>query len=420
MSKSITIEDFNERSLLSSIIYSDSIDVDFIDTILNYVPERMFTNPLNRKVHKLIEEIRNEDGENIVGTKYFSTKITLIAQLELSGLDRHIMDMSEQYVSHKTWRYWAKKIQEKYFEQKFSIAKSKEEFEDIIEEQQNLSLETDMCSVADGAEEVITQYENAKKSAIFTPYPSLNKAIGSLQGGDMITFAGSTGGGKTCFMLNLALGMAEAGKRVDIFSLEMPRWQLQQRMICSRAEIDCKKFRAFSLTDEDKKKYFDYANNEFKQLPIRIYKKQSVGIEAIRNIEMKSNADIVFIDYLGLINSYNNRNTYDKVSEISRQIKLLAMQSNKPIVALHQLNRSFQERDDKTPKTSDLRDSGKIEQDSDMIWFVYRPGLFDNSVSQEKMKFIVAKNRHGDTNVELDFVFNGQNQRVSEPIKMIV
>ena len=123
MSKSITIEDFNERSLLSSIIYSDSIDVDFIDTILNYVPERMFTNPLNRKVHKLIEEIRNEDGENIVGTKYFSTKITLIAQLELSGLDSHIMDMSEQYVSHKTWRYWAKKIQEKYFEQKFSIAK---------------------------------------------------------------------------------------------------------------------------------------------------------------------------------------------------------------------------------------------------------------------------------------------------------
>ena len=129
---------------------------------------------------------------------------------------------------------------------------------------------------------------------------------------------------------------------------------------------------------------------------------------------MKSDADIVFIDYLGLIDSYGNKSSYEKYSEISRNIKLIAMATNKPIVALHQLNRSFQDREDKKPKVSDLRDSGKIEQDADMIWLVYRPWMFDPEYAKEDIRFILAKDRHGASNQEIPLIFNGMYQQILE------
>ena len=136
---------------------------------------------------------------------------------------------------------------------------------------------------------------------------------------------------------------------------------------------------------------------------------------------MKSDADIVFIDYLGLINSYANKGTYERFSEISRNIKLLAMASNKPIIALHQLNREFQNREDKTPRLSDIRDSGKIEQDADMVVFVHRPGIYEpEKYSDSEMQIIVAKNRFGTSNKTLRFIFNGKNQRITEPMKIAV
>ena len=94
------------------------------------------------------------------------------------------------------------------------------------------------------------------------------------------------------------------------------------------------------------------------------------------------------------------------------------MQSNKPIVCLHQLNREIQNRDDKLPKISDLRDSGKIEQDADMIWFVNRPFCYDQTKSPEDMLFMVSKNRHGKNNVTIPMVFNGMHQKITEPMKV--
>jgi replicative DNA helicase len=198
----------------------------------------------------------------------------------------------------------------------------------------------------------------------------------------------------------------------------MPMKQLRRRMICSLAEIDSSKFRKFELSDEEKNRYNQYATTEFDKLPIKIFKQQSVTVDYIRTIEMKSDSDIVFIDYLGLIDSYGNKASYEKFSEISRNIKLLAMQSNKPIVCLHQLNREIQNRDDKLPKISDLRDSGKIEQDADMIWFVHRPFCYDATKSQEEMLFMVAKNRHGMNNATIPMVFNGMHQKITEPMKV--
>lgn len=404
---------YAEKTVLGIILFSENIGIETIDRVLSCTTENMFIDYQARAVYKAIKETYKEHSE-IIGTSHYVYKINLMVSIEHKNMEMYVFDLEKHWSPLQTLDYWLNKVQDEYFAIRFEEAKTEREFIEIIAEKEKYKIITDMDNIANECDKVLNEYENRKKSAIFTSYPSINQYIGSLQGGDMIVLAGSTGGGKTCMMLNLALGIAKQGKKVDIFSLEMPKAQLQQRIICSEAKIDAQKFRAFSLSNEEKSRFNKYATNEFKKLNIRIFKKQTVTIEEIRRIERKSNADIIFIDYLGLIDSYGNKSSYEKFSEISRNIKLLAMESNKPIIALHQLNREFQNREDKKPKTSDLRDSGKIEQDADMIWFVYRPAIFDASKKQDELVFIIAKNRHGETNKEVNLQFIGKYQQVIE------
>ena len=414
---------YNECTLLSIILFSNEINEKTVEKIFRYVPEKMFTGVSTEIIYKNIKYLCDTEDIKLLGTSHFLTKVAMMSEIEFKDVCAFIAGLEDYFSPTATIDIWIKKIQDTYFKKRFKNASSKKEFEEINSEIEFYTLQSDMADIHEDSNLILDEYETRKNTALFTPYQKINSLIGSLQGGDMIVLAGSTGGGKTCFMLNLAVGMAKQGKKIDIFSLEMPRQQLQQRIICSEALIDSKKFRSFSLNDEDREKYNRYINNEFRKLNIRIFKQQTVSIDLIKNIEMSSDADVVFIDYLGLINSYGNKNSYDKFSEISRNIKLIAMASNKPIIALHQLNREFQNREDKTPKVSDLRDSGKIEQDADMIWFVYRPGLFEDprnlTESQQaemhkKMKFILAKNRHGETNREVELNFDGQFQKIRE------
>ena len=413
-------DQYNEDTLGGTLLYAEKpfIDIEACNRVFKYVPSRMLYNRRAKKVYDIIQDLCHTEDADLIGTKQFADKIRMIASLEEDNLDYYVMDLYEKSSTMGTINYWMKKIQKTYFAQRYKEASTEEEFLQIVEERQNLSMETDMVKASYKAEEDIEDYEREKDTAVFTPYPSINKVIGSLQGGDMIVLGATPGSGKTAMLLNMAVGMAKEGKKVDIFSLEMPMKQLRRRMICSLAEIDSSKFRKFELSDEEKNRYNQYAITEFDKLPIKIFKQQSVTVDYIRTIEMKSDADIVFIDYLGLIDSYGNKASYEKFSEISRNIKLLAMQSNKPIVCLHQLNREIQNRDDKLPKISDLRDSGKIEQDADMIWFVHRPFCYDATKSQEEMLFMVAKNRHGMNNATVPMVFNGMHQKITEPMKV--
>ena len=401
-----------EKVALAIILFSDNIKEEFLNNFFYYTNENMFIDKMAKATYIAIKDNYKRISD-MIGTKHFAYNINLIVEIE-TGVKNYIYSFEDEWVSSVTMKNWITRIQNTYFEMKFKNAKNEKEFNEIIREKDKYIITTEMTNISDDGENILKNYEERKKTAIFTPYPSINEIVGSLQGGDMVVLAGSSGGGKTCMMLNLATGIAKQGKKVDIFSLEMPKSQLQQRIICSEALIDASKFRAFSLTPDEKKKFDDYATNDFKKMNISIFKKQTVGIEEIRRIERKSKSDIIFIDYLGLIDSFSNKSSYEKYSEISRNIKLLAMETNKPVICLHQLNRNFQEREDKKPKTSDLRDSGKIEQDADMIWFVYRPSLFDNKHPEDEIVFIVAKNRHGEVNKEVSMRFVGKYQKVFE------
>ena len=407
---------FDEKTLMSILLCSEGIDEVTVEKVFNHVPDKMLLDRHSKGVYSVIKELYHADDRELLGSHHFLHKVMQMASMEVYEGDTYLSDIEHYWMPPATVNTWVKKIQKRYFDNRFKDACNEEEFEDVISEKQRYSIEVRMTDISDDACKAITLYEQKKDTAIFTNIKSIDNSIGSLQGGDMIVLAGATGGVKTCFMLNIAKNIAKQGKKVDIFSLEMPRYQLQQRIICSEACIDASKFRSFSLTEDDKKKYYEYANGEFKNLQMRIFSKQTVTIEEIKQIEMKSDADIVFIDYLGLIDSYGNKSSYEKYSEISRNIKLIAMATNKPIVALHQLNRSFQDREDKKPKVSDLRDSGKIEQDADMIWLVYRPWMFDPQYSKEDIRFILAKDRHGASNQEVPLIFNGMYQQILERV----
>lgn len=410
--------EYNEATLISTLLYAEKpfLDLYIAKRVFRYVPSKMIFSKSVRTIYEIIKDLCKTEDSELIGTKQFVDKVRLIAGLE-AKLDGYVVDLYNYATTAGTIDYWIKKIQKEYFVECYRKAGNKADFLKIIDEEQEYALETDMVDVSFHAEDAISDYNIRKEKAVFTQYPSINKVIGSFQSGDMVVLAATPGCGKTCMLLNLAIGIASQGKKVDIFSLEMPREQLQQRIICSIAEVNASKFRTFELSEKDKKAYMEGAKS-LKNMPIRIFKDQTVGIETIKAIEMKSNSDIVFIDYLGLIDSFSNKASYEKFSDISRTIKLTAMLTKKPFIALHQLNRNIQDRDDKKPRISDLRDSGKIEQDADMILFVHRDFCFDDSKNPEDMNFIVAKNRHGTANITIPLIFNGMYQKITERIKI--
>ena len=408
--------ELEEMTLLAILLFSDNASKDLYDRVFAYTSENMFIDYRCRAIYNVIKE-NYESNTDILGSEHFTYKVSCIMEIEHKVPQIFIIDLQEHWMPIQVLDRFIKQVQDTYFEKEFKEAANEEDYKRILSLKEKYTMTDEMVSIASDANVFVTDYEKRKGSAVFTDYPSIDNAIGSIQGGDMIVLAGGTGGGKTCFMLNLVNKIAKQGKKVDVFSLEMPKIQLQQRMICAEVGIDASKFRKFTLTKEDKEKYNNYANSEFNKLNIRIFKNQTVSVEKIRAIETKSDADVVFIDYLGLINSFSNKGTYDRFSEISRCIKLLAMACNKPIIALHQLNRDFQNRDDKTPRLSDIRDSGKIEQDADMVWFVHRPYIYEpEKYQKEDLRLIIAKNRHGNSNQEIKLKFNGTNQRITEPI----
>ena len=223
--------------------------------------------------------------------------------------------------------------------------------------------------------------------------------------------------GKTCFMLNLLTNMAEHNIKVLLFSLEMPLKQLQNRIIASRTGINAEKFRKFNMDNFEIKKYTDYATGEdFKKLQIEVCTKYDLTTTDIRNIVSASDADIVFIDYLGLIRSEIRGSVYEQVSAISRDLKLIANETNKPFIVAQQLNRIKNERKQKKPVLSDIRDSGKIEQDADTILFVFREAYYNPAIANDTMTIIIPKSRHTGGRCELKFNYDPNSQKIEDKI----
>lgn len=244
-----------------------------------------------------------------------------------------------------------------------------------------------------------------------TGYPDLDRMLSGLKPSELIILAARPGVGKTAFALNVAQNVAVRSEMpVAIFSLEMAATQLVQRMICAEGNIDAQHMRTGYFTDDDWHK-LTMAIGTLSGAPIFIDDTPGITINEIRakcrRLKTEAGLGLIMLDYLQLITGHRGGdNRQQEISEISRTLKLLARELECPVIALSQLSRAVEQRQDKRPMLSDIRESGSIEQDADVVAFLYRDDYYDKETEKKNIiEVIVGKQRSGPTGtVELAFL----------------
>jgi len=237
-----------------------------------------------------------------------------------------------------------------------------------------------------------------------TGFIELDRMTAGFQKNDLIIVAARPSVGKTAFALNIAQNVAtKTDETVAIFSLEMGAEQLVMRMLCAEGNIDSQNLRTGSLTDEDWKK-LTMAMGSLSNANIFIDDTPGIKITDIRSkcrrLKQEHGLGLVIIDYLQLIqgSGRSSENRQQEVSEISRSLKALAREMEVPVIALSQLSRGVEQRQDKRPMMSDIRESGSIEQDADIVAFLYREDYYDKETENKNIiEIIIAKQRNGPT-----------------------
>jgi replicative DNA helicase len=234
-----------------------------------------------------------------------------------------------------------------------------------------------------------------KLSGIQTGFKDLDQMLGGLQNSDLLILAGRPSMGKTAFSINLAVnackamlknhkgGEGEHPPSVGFFSLEMSSEQLAARMIAMESGVDSSKMRVGSLTDEEFGKLVQ-GSNSLHKIPFFLDDTPALSISALRTrarrLKRKNNLGVLLVDYLQLLkgsSKASEANRVQEVSEITQGLKAIAKELNIPVIALSQLSRAVEQRDDKRPQLSDLRESGSIEQDADVVMFIYREEYYE-------------------------------------------
>ena len=264
---------------------------------------------------------------------------------------------------------------------------------------------------------LIDVYENLNELAknkgmipgLTTGFSELDNMISGLNKTDLVLVASRPGMGKTSIALNMALAAAKKERKpIAIFSLEMSKEQLAARLLAAEAFVDSKKLLTGDLNENDWTK-IAIASESLSRCDIRIDDNPTVTPAEIKaKCRRVDGLGLVIIDYLQLmqLSGRRNENRVQEVSEISRSLKIMAKELSVPVLCLSQLSRANEKRTDKRPMLSDLRESGAIEQDADIIMFLYREDYYDEDTDRRNIaECIVAKNRHGSTGtIELQWV----------------
>jgi len=250
-------------------------------------------------------------------------------------------------------------------------------------------------------------------TGVATGFTKLDEITSGLQNSDLIIIAGRPGMGKTAFALNIAKNAAvDTQVPIAVFSLEMSKEQLSMRMLSSESRIDSSKMRKGFISQNDWMKITEAAG-VLSEAPIYIDDSPNISVLEIRaksrRLKLDKDIGLIIVDYVQLMKGPASAERRDlEISEISRSLKALAKELNIPVIALSQLNRELEKRSDKRPQLADLRESGALEQDADVVAFIYREELYnrdENNPNKGKAEIIVAKQRNGPTgNVHLTFL----------------
>ncbi len=354
----------------------------------------------------LTDELKRKDELELVGGSAYLTELTnyvptaahasayaeMIAQTAVRRrLIKASGDISELGYDESTT---TQELLEKAEAELFSVS-------DQSTKQDLVSLESILTDSFDRIEELSKNKGSLR--GVRTGYRDLDNMTAGLQKSDLIILAARPAMGKTTLVTNLAYNVATIEKKpVLFFSLEMSKEQLVDRMLADASGVDSWNIRTGNLSDNDFAKLSE-AMGEMAEAPIYIDDTPGLSVLEMRTkarrIAHENQLGLIIVDYLQLMqaNGNHNGNRVQEVSEISRGLKLIARELNVPLIALSQLSRSVESRTPPIPQLADLRESGSIEQDADIVSFIYRPGYYepDNPEVQNITDLIIAKHRNG-------------------------
>lgn len=414
-----------EQAVLGSIL----LEPDIFTTVNEFVSEEDFYKRSHRLIFSAMQRLNDRD--EAIDALTIQEDLQSRAMLENVGGADYIFEIAEKTPTAANAEYYAKIVEEKSILRKLIHATNTIQKESYGEEH-------DLTTILDGAErQILAVSENRNRNGfvhisqvlqesighieelskqneavtgIATGYPDLDKMTTGLHPDELIILAARPGVGKTAFVLNIAQNIStKQNGRVAIFSLEMGAESLVNRMLCAEGSIDANRLRTGRLEPQE---WSDLVVAMGALGESEIYIDDTPGIRVTdiraksrRLKQEKGDLDLIVIDYLQLIEgSRRSENRQQEVSEISRQLKKLAKELSVPVIALSQLSRSVEQRQDKRPVLSDIRESGSIEQDADIVAFLYREDYYQREGSEEEdnpdaenniIEVIIEKNRSG-------------------------
>ena len=429
----VTNEIFDEIStIISSINFYDPMHQKIFSAIENLIYKGMLANPITLKNYFENEKDDLNVPEYLVKITKFSTSTRQATEYSKIIYDmfvrRELIKISEQTIDTaklNDLNINGQNIIENSERLLFDLAEKGSFNSSLIKFDEAMRQTIEMASAAYKNEEGIV--------GVPTGLRDLDDRLGGLHRSDLIIIAGRPSMGKTALATNIAFNAAQklqdSGKKSSIafFSLEMSSEQLSTRILAEQSRIKSNDIRRGKISDDQFDKFIETSKN-ISELPLYIDETPAISIAAISNrarrIKRLFGLDMILVDYIQLMKgTYNNKDgRVQEISEITQGLKALAKELSIPVVALSQLSRAVEQRDDKKPQLSDLRESGSIEQDADVVMFVYResyylkakeprPATVEHAEWQAKMnevshlaELIIGKQRHGPTgNISLEF-----------------
>ena len=417
-----------EEAVLGAILINPAS----LGRIVEILKPESFYKPAHRLIYGAILEMfrRNEPIDIVTVSELLRSR----EELDKAGGRSYINDLAMNVVTTANIEFYARIIKEKELRRALINAGSEivattyecEDTDMALEEAQkmifNIAAQKDTSDLVCIKDIVVESYEKIEYrfnnqdelTGITTGFYDLNAMTSGLQKSDLIILAARPAMGKTAFVLNLAHNVAtQANKGVAIFSLEMSKQQLVTRMLCAESEVDTQRIKSGHMQPRDWEKLVEAMT---KLSEARVYIDDTAGVTATdikakcRRLMMEEkDLGLIIIDYLQLMEGTGNNNYRNQqISQISRSLKCLARELDVPIIALSQLSRGVESRPDKRPMLSDLRDSGAIEQDADIVMFIYRDEYYnkDDVNNKGKAEVIIAKHRNGPVGT-VELLFQG-------------
>ena len=404
-----------EKFVLGAVLL-DFKALNRVDGIL--VPKKFF-DPRNEAIMEAVISLKNQNLPIDILT--VTQTLRKSKQLTSAGGAQYVADLTTRVASTANLETWAHALTEMHLKREMGKISMKltglaysvdgdpfdiyNQFSAELTELIRDNLRGQSSHVSNTTPEASESIEGREKtgiSGIPTGIRAIDGVLGGHQKSDLVYIAARPGMGKTSFAISVMLNIAKTGKPVAFFSLEMSRVQIVFRMASILSGLNAEMLAKHRLDKDSKFKYYQIID-QLNALPIYIDDNAGVTIydikTKVRTLREKYKIEAVFIDYVQLISAAKNKNANreQEVSAISRGLKLIAKENEIPVIALAQLSRSLETRTDKRPMLSDLRDSGSLEQDADVVSFLYRADYYDKNSGINNAEFIIAKHRNGRT-----------------------